>query len=227
MPSVCHDRAGRATGAPRCAATPVAGVARARPVLPLRGAVPGRPALPPRDRRLPGRRRAAHARRTTPTCRRPSIVQRVPDQHRDQPRHRDRRRHLRVPARLRRHPRRAAADPPRRADDVLRASPRTSPASRWPWRSSSRSGAGAPDDRSSRTSASTSSRQRLHALLEARPRDRLSLLPVPADGPDHRARHRRAEARMARGGGEHGRDRRAVLAPRGAADPDADAPRHA
>ena len=31
-------------------------------------------------------------------------------------------------------------------------------------------------------------RHRLHDLLEARPRDRLPLLPVPADGPDHGAR---------------------------------------
>ena len=49
---------------------------------------------------------------------------------------------------------------------------------------------------------------RLQPLHEARARDRLHLLPAAADGPDHRAGHRRAAARVARGGREHGREPR-------------------
>ena len=60
---------------------------------------------------------------------------------------------------------------------------------------------------------------------QARPRDRLPLLPVPAHGADHGARHRRAAARVARGGREHGRDPAPVLAARGPADPHPDDPR--
>ena len=60
---------------------------------------------------------------------------------------------------------------------------------------------------------------RLHALLEARARARLPLLPDPAHGPDHRAGHRRAEEGVARGVREHGREPPPVLALRGPADP--------
>ena len=58
-------------------------------------------------------------------------------------------------------------------------------------------------------------------------RARLPLFPDPADGPDHRAGDRRPEEGMARGGGEHGRERLAVLALRRAADPAAVPARHA
>ena len=60
---------------------------------------------------------------------------------------------------------------------------------------------------------------------QARPRARLPVLPDPADGPDHRAGHRRPEEGVARGRREHGRDAVAVLAPRRPADPDAVDPR--
>ena len=63
--------------------------------------------------------------------------------------------------------------------------------------------------------------QRLHDLLEDRARDRLPLLPVPADGPDHRPGDRRPEEGLAGSRREHGRQLVPVLAPGGPADPDA------
>ena len=57
-------------------------------------------------------------------------------------------------------------------------------------------------------------RARVHALLEDRGRARLPLLPDPADDPRHRARDRRAQARVAGGGVEPRRDAAAVLASR-------------
>ncbi len=67
--------------------------------------------------------------------------------------------------------------------------------------------------------------RRLHDLLEARPRDRVPLLPVPVDGPDHGAGHPGPQDGVARGIGEHGRQHLPVLAAHRAADPDADAAR--
>ena len=52
----------------------------------------------------------------------------------------------------------------------------------------------------------------LHDLQQARDRARLPLLPVPAHGPDHRAGHRRAAARVAGGRREHGSQPAPVLA---------------
>ena len=97
--------------------------------------------------------------------------------------------------------RRPAALAPADADDLLAASPRTSPACRSPSPSSRRSG---------RTglvtvlldqvcSASTSTRTRLQPPQLLGPDAHLSLLPDPADGPDPDAGARRAEAGVARG----------------------------
>ena len=68
-------------------------------------------------------------------------------------------------------------------------------------------------------------RPRLHAVPQDRRRARLPLLPDPADDPRDRARDRRAQARVARGGREPRRDAVPVLALRRPAGADAVAPR--
>ena len=110
----CHDRPGRATGAPWATSIQL-DVARPRPVLRLRRPVPPHPDVLPRRRELPGQGRPADA----PELRRPRLRRRSANaffvEHRDQPRDRGPRRDLRLPARLRRHRRRAARPSARRS----------------------------------------------------------------------------------------------------------------
>ena len=92
-------------------------------------------------------------------------------------------------------------EPALRALDLRRPSPasrRTSAASRSPSRSSRRSARSGSSPTSCATSSTGHLPQRLHPLLDDRDRDRLPLLPDPADDPRHRARDRRAAARVAR-----------------------------
>ena len=193
------------------------------PVPRLRSGVPDHPDVLSRHRQLPDRVRRADA----PELRRPEPAHHrrgVPGQHRDQRGDRRGRRDLRLPARVRRHPGRAAALPRRGADDLLRCRLELR---RRP--TCARVHVHAGRDRARHDPAATSrdrpEERRFHDLLEARPRDRVPLLPVPVDGPDHGARHPGPQDGMARGIGEHGRQHLPVLAAHRAADPDADAAR--
>ena len=215
-----HRRAGRATGASRDA-TPALVLARAAALLHLLRPVPGRAAGVPRDRQLRSTRRATRPCRTTPTC----------------------------PTRA---PRRAFRNSIEislvtaivgglfgfalAGAVILGGLPRFLRSSLMTFSGVASNFAGIPlalaftytlgqhglvtvllKDRRDRHLG-----RRLQILQQARPRDRLPLLPVPAHGADHGAGHRRAAARVARGGREHGRDPAPVLAARRPADPHAD-----
>ena len=158
----------------------------------------------PDHRQLPGPGGRGHP----PELRRP--VRRadpdgVPQQHRDQPRDRHRRRHPGLPARRRDHQWADAGRLRCGTPDLLggRLQLRRRPARP---RLHVHPRPARPGDELPQGLRCRHLGRRLQPLHEARPRDRLPLLPVPAHGPDHRACHQRPEAGVARGRREHGRD---------------------
>ena len=148
---------------------------------------------------------AAHG----PKLRRPlhrSHPERVRQQHRDQRRHRHRGRHVRIPARLLRDPRRAAAVPADRPDDVLRGRLELRGCAAGPGVHLHPRHARIPDDTAEGLrDRHLRRRPSVQPDEQVRPRARLHVLPVPAHGPDHRPGPGRAEARVAGGRGECGR----------------------
>ena len=212
-------RPGRASGAPWSASSSLV-LARTRPVL---RCSPSLFLLVPTFYLVVGsfqaRRRAQFTLQNYADLADPTIIGAFQHQHRDQPRHRDRRRDLRLPARLRRHPRRPAAVPRRRADDLLgrRLELRRRPAGPGVHLHPRRGRA--PHDPAPAPSGSTSYDGGFTLYSKIGLEIVLPLLPVPADGPDHRPGHRRPEGGVARGVREHGRQHLPVLAARRPADP--------